>query len=162
MLWRVRQMNDEVWIFANGPVSDRSSTVPARDEWLSMDKKLQALQSWLKPTLGTLFLAVFHIVLTGQTWAGRGLDRVFQQIRSRRSMHYMIGKSKDCMKILSWKHAGWIYGSCITSSDGWQMLNRSSAFDEFSTDKCTCFPESDRKVTQQVHQVMHIRIIKFK
>lgn len=42
-LWRrVRQMNDEVWIFANAPVSDRSSTVPARDECLSMDKKLQA------------------------------------------------------------------------------------------------------------------------
>lgn len=32
-------MNDEVWIFANAPVSDHSSTVPARDEWLSTDKK---------------------------------------------------------------------------------------------------------------------------
>lgn len=35
-------MNDEVWIFANAPVSDHSSTVPARNECLSMDKKLQA------------------------------------------------------------------------------------------------------------------------
>lgn len=67
-------MNDEVWIFANAPVSDRPSAVPARDEWLSVDeKKLLALQSWLKPTLGTLFLAVFRIVLTGQTWAGARL-----------------------------------------------------------------------------------------
>lgn len=35
-------MSDEVWIFAKAPVSDRSSTVLARDEWLSMDKKLRA------------------------------------------------------------------------------------------------------------------------
>lgn len=39
---RVRQVNDVVWIFANAPVSDRSCSVPARDRWLSMGKKLQA------------------------------------------------------------------------------------------------------------------------
>lgn len=36
-------MNDEVWFFANAPVSDRSSTVPAKDEWLSVDKKAPSL-----------------------------------------------------------------------------------------------------------------------
>lgn len=39
---RVRPMNDEVWIFPNAPVSDRSRSVPARDECLSVGKKLQA------------------------------------------------------------------------------------------------------------------------
>lgn len=48
-LWRrVRQMNDEVWLFANAPVSDRSSTLPAKDEWLSVDKKAPSLSpGWI-------------------------------------------------------------------------------------------------------------------
>lgn len=35
-------MSDEVWIFANAPVTDGSSSVPAGDEWPSMEEKLQA------------------------------------------------------------------------------------------------------------------------
>lgn len=89
--------------------------------------------SWLNPILGTLFLTVFHIVLTRLTCAVYDLDCVFQQT------HYMIGRSKYCMKIWGWIPAGWIYVSCITRSDGWQVLN----CDDFSTDKC--FEKSVKK-----------------
>lgn len=37
---RMRHMSDEVCILANAPVNDRTFTVPARNELLSMDKNL--------------------------------------------------------------------------------------------------------------------------